>query len=541
MGAFPTANQMRIPVIAWLIAIWGDFFLYRSEGYTGFAVFLVGTLVLLLVGIDRSGGVAGKRRLHTATVGFLLALVSARLVWLGAVDVLLLGLLLLPAFVLARFGHEPFVWETVTYVAKATLLRGMKPYTPPARNRSKESSPPKEAHDVQTTESSIPTAEKPKAARGLEILLPIGAVLLFAAIFTMANPDMIKLFRRKIELAVEWVSDFFRFFTPMEIPFFVFVLLLFAGLLRPWWFPVRKSNFADIDADAGESPLFAAFRNTLLAVVCLFAAYLGFEFSTLWLREFPKNFYYAGYAHEGAAWLTMALALATALLSLMFRGGILADPRLAKLKRLAWYWSALNMLLAVSVYNRLWIYIRFNGMTRMRVVGLFGISAVVVGFVLVIIRIRRHYNFVWLVRRQLWTLFCAITLYCVLPVDIVVHTYNVRCILHGQLAPSVQITEHPVDEGGCLMLIPLLDCENEIIREGIAAMLMKRQSSLMRRYENANTSRFMQWTARQIAHEHLRRRLKTEIEQRPSLAEFQAGTKREQAWNRFQKYAWQWY
>ena len=49
--------------------------------------------------------------------------------------------------------------------------------------------------------------------------------------------------------------------------------------------------------------VYPAFRNTLLTVIALFAAYLVFEFKTLWFRVFPEGFYYSGYAHQGAAWL----------------------------------------------------------------------------------------------------------------------------------------------------------------------------------------------------------------------------------------------
>ena len=88
------------------------------------------------------------------------------------------------------------------------------------------------------------------------------------------------------------------------------------------------------------------------------------ELEAIWRREAP-------------------LALATVVLSLIFRGRTLGDPRLPALQRLAWIWSLENGLLAITVYNRLLIYIGFNGMTRMRLVGLFGISCVVVGFALV--------------------------------------------------------------------------------------------------------------------------------------------------------------
>ena len=116
----------------------------------------------------------------------------------------------------------------------------------------------------------------------------------------------------------------------------------------------------------------------------LFACYLGFELYYLWMREIPEGFYYSGYAHEGAAWLTVALAISTFTLGFIFHGALLAHPRIDTLKKLTWIWSAENFLLALCVYHRLYIYIGYNGMTRMRVVALFGIAAVVGGFALVV-------------------------------------------------------------------------------------------------------------------------------------------------------------
>lgn len=39
----------------------------------------------------------------------------------------------------------------------------------------------------------------------------------------------------------------------------------------------------------------------------------------MWFRPFPTGFHYSGYAHEGAFWLTVALAMATITLSLSGR------------------------------------------------------------------------------------------------------------------------------------------------------------------------------------------------------------------------------
>jgi hypothetical protein len=193
------------------------------------------------------------------------------------------------------------------------------------------------------------------------------------------------------------------------------------------------------------------------------------------------------------------------------------------------------LLLGLAVYHRMSIYIDFNGMTRMRTVGLLGISAVVVGFVLVVWKSAHGRSFVWLINRQLWTLATAIFLYAVLPVDFLVHSYNVRRILAGDLAPSVQISVHPIDSGGILALPPLLQCEDEAIREGIRALLAERALAaeaveLRRAGEN--------WTSFQLADRllvELLRGLATE------WSAYKDSGKREAALQRYRDYAYQWY
>ena len=107
------------------------------------------------------------------------------------------------------------------------------------------------------------------------------------------------------------------------------------------------------------------------------------------------------------------------------------------------------MLLAIAVYHRLYIYIGFNGMTRMRMVGIFGISAVLVGFLLVLWKIARNRGFLWLLHRHLWTVAMAVYVYSVIPVDVVVVQYNVHRILAGDPAQSVQISVHPIARRAC--------------------------------------------------------------------------------------------
>ncbi len=270
-------------------------------------------------------------------------------------------------------------------------------------------------------------------------------------------------------------------------------------------------------------------------MIALFAVYLVFEFNTLWFREFPKGFYYSGYAHEGAAWLTAALALATLMLSLVFRGEVLRDPRIITLRRLAWLWSLENMLLAAAVYNRLFIYIGFNGMSRMRIVGLYGMTAVVVGFVFVLVKIANGHGFLWLIRRHLWTLAIGIYLLALTPTDAIVVRYNVQRILAGDPAPSIQISVHPINSEGVLLLRPLLECDDAIIRDGIAAMLHERTRQAT---ATVRKQRREGWSAYQIADDMAERGLQAESSR---WARFDESVRRSTALERFHEYAYQWY
>ncbi|MGE0377230.1 MAG: DUF4153 domain-containing protein, partial [Planctomycetaceae bacterium] len=429
-----------------LLVVLSDLTVYRGSGFAGYAALLVVGPLLIGMGTARRsfGSAAGF-------VGALLALAAARLVWCGSGLLVGCGAALLFAFAMALAGRCPYVLETVVFASQTIRsgYEGLQLYGDRLRRRG----------------------DLPRPTAWLNLALPLAALVVFGSIFVFANPDLMTIFSARLEAALAAIRRWLTGFSAWEVVFWCASLWISVGLLRPAAAPEDRDSADDDAFIHADAPLYGPFRNTLLTVIALFAVYLVFEFRTLWFREFPKGFYYSGYAHQGAAWLTLALGLATLLLSLIFRGRILADPRLGSLKQLAWLWSLENALLAMTVYHRLAIYVGFNGMTRMRVVGLLGITCVAVGFALVVWKIIQQKRFVWLLRRQLWTVAAAVYLYAILPVDMLVHTYNVRRILSGDPAPSVQISVHPITPDGFLVLPPLLESDNAIIREGVRALL----------------------------------------------------------------------
>ncbi|MBN2021803.1 MAG: DUF4173 domain-containing protein [Pirellulales bacterium] len=489
-----------------------DLTIYRGQGFAGYGALFVAAPILLALGIYRP-----RLGRDVWITGALVAVLSAKLVWCGSWLAVAAGFVLIAGLAAALAGQRPYVL-TVAVFASQTVYAGCDGLNQYGRRMA--------ALGAGRT-----------GARWLNVALPLAALLVFGMIFVVANPNVLEVVSARIAAMLADLREWLLHFSTLEVVFWIAVAWIGMGLLRPivrdW--AVRAEVLGDEPDALSEAPLFAPLRNTLATVIVLFAVYLVFEFWTLWFHEFPEGFYYSGYAHEGAAWLTFALALATAILSLTFSGRTLRDPRLGQLRRLAWTWSAQNFLLAAAVYNRLGIYVGFNGMTRMRIVGFLGITAVVVGFALVLWKIARSQSFALLIHRHLWTVALAVYVYAILPVDPIVVNYNVGRILAGDLKPSVQITEHPITADGVVYLTPLLDCPDEKIREGVRALLSIRQEEAEQTVERSAS---LGWTAFQLSDRWALNHL------RAGGAEwntFPTPEARREAYDAFKAYAYRWY
>jgi hypothetical protein len=511
---------LRELLAAVLAAVLCDLTLYRGEGFAGLALLFLLAPALLLLGCS-----APRLNRGLGIVAGMILLLSVRLVWLGSVLGVVAGFFLIVASAMCLAGQRPYVLDMLAY-ALQTSFAGGRGLVCHARAMSQ------------------PGRRLPRLF-WLNVGLPLAAVLVFGALFVLANPDLVTSFKAWWDRTWHAFSEFLDDLLPAWTQVLVWIVAVWVtvGLLRPVWkqsllepFAARVRGLSDASPTSTASPLYAAIRNVLAAVIALFAVYLVFEFKTLWFRVFPAGFHYSGYAHEGAAWLTAALALATVTLSAAFRGRILHDPRLPHLRQLAWIWSVENLLLAIAVFHRMSIYVGFNGMTRMRTVGLFGISAVVVGFLLVVWKIAHRRDFVWLLQRHLGTVAIAAYLFAMTPVDALVHAYNVRRILAGDSAPSVQISVHPISSEGILVLHPLVHSRDPVIREGIRALLAERAE----RAENAMQLQISRgWTATQLADRRLVDQLRSiRSDWQPYDAD---RTGRREALKRFHAYAYQWY
>ncbi len=496
-------------VIGLLVAL-ADVTIYFGQGFAGYAAFLAAAPLLVALGARTR-----QRGWQAAIVMLMSWAAAARLVWCGNGLAFALGLMLLGCVSISLSGGAVYILDLLRFLG-ALLPAG--------------------AAGVVTYGLWLKSLvgrwfRMPSLSHALAWLLPPIAAAVFLAIFVMANPDVMQWIDHKLTVLLQEIERFLGDIvsSTLRVFFWIGIAWLSIGLLRPFIpTPGQEAGELPVGAEPQACELYLAFRNTLQVLIVLFVAYLGFEFSTLAFRVFPPKFHYSGYAHEGAAWLTVALALATLTLSAMFRGPMLLDPRMPALRRLAMVWAFLNLLLAVAVFNRLFIYIGFNGMTRMRVVGMLGISTVIAGLVLVVLKMWRGKSFAWVVRNQAVALAIAVYLYAVLPVDTWVMSYNVRQVLRGNIPPCVQIMHHPTSPEGALRLLPLLDNPDPMIREGITEFLFDTRQML-------NGRKSTDWTGYQIADARLLKAL-DHPSRRVTEKDFSPG-----AAERLKLYTYQWY
>lgn len=435
-----------VSVFVWVVTC--DLLIFRQGTFLAWSILALWAVLFVPLAKRRLG-----HRPSTLVFAVLLIALSAKLVWSGSWLQVALTCFLLLAYGMALSGSVTFLPELLAFLASAI------------GGACQRAACYRFGFVQEATGNFRPLIN-------LQVILPVLAVAVFGTIFVVANPDLTSSIVFQFQESWRAFSNLLKDFGVSEAVFWFVCAWLILGLLYPAkCFLIPEKAPPQLQVEKADSSLYAPYRNTLLSVILLFGIYLVFEFSTLWFREFPENFYYAGYAHQGAFWLTVALGLSTVTLSLIFQGNTLADPRLRTLKKLAFVWSLLNFVLSLAVYNRLLIYVQYNGMTHLRMVGLIGITCVVVGFALVVVKLLKDKGFVWLIHRQLWVPVFGCIVFALLPVDWIVNTFNTREGLAGRDKAIVQIAAHRCSAAGILPITELVDHPTEEIRNGIRALL----------------------------------------------------------------------
>ena len=229
-------------------------------------------------------------------------------------------------------------------------------------------------------------------------------------------------------------------------------------------------------------------------------------------------------------------------MSILFRPEMHQHPRIATLRRLAWFWSLCNVLLVIAVFYRLLIYVNFNGMTRMRIIGFVGVACVFVGFIISHSRIMGQKSIASILHKQFWTLAWSVYLLALLPMDTLSHAWNCSRIRSGHLSPAVQLAVQSISDEGLICILPLIESEEEEIRDGVSALLAERiaQTTIHpHESQSSNAEPPIRWTQFQGSRFLLEHRLhKASVHLQPFL---DSPDLRKTAIVRFQNWTKRWY
>jgi len=434
-------------VVAIDLSLWGQ----QGLGIGGFGLALAFTaLPVLLFAAARRW----RRSPRLGVIVALLAIVALRTAIHPTVLTTLSGLALLVPFTVALRARRTFVPEAALSMLTLLLMFPSPLLATYAGARS-----------IATRTSLGNVALAP-------IVVPLALSGLFIGVFALANP-----------ILGGWIEQAFDALLAQSFPpvgrVITWGLALLAAivLLRPVVYLARGTEAATTEDEAAHASVTLA-RNILVSLNLVFAAYHLLDGAYLWSGHPPDGMTTQHYAHAGALWLTVALAMLTAVVGLVFRGPLAHDARARSVRLLAYAWVAQGLVLAMGTYRRIFIHVEHTGLSNLRIVGILGTTLVVAGVILVAAKLYRRRSFAWIVRRQLDAFALTVVLFAVAPTHWLSAQVNVSRVLSGEQGPLMHLAPQSREVESVASLTPLLDHPDVRVRQGVAALLVEEREHL---------------------------------------------------------------
>ena len=444
------ARPRELMAVLALVAV-ADFAIWRRNtfgaGGISLAVFFV-AVPLLVVAAAR----ARRLTLRLGAIGVMLAAVAARCAYAPTIGTALLGLLGIFALAVTLRQRSSFLTNVAMSFA-ATFI------TFPFRI----------AAGFQGARRVMEGRSERRFTGA--ILVPVALVGVFVTIFAFANP-----------LVARWIGFIgHAIVLPEPARVALWLSLAFGGvlLLRPGIRRATAASAAESAGDASAASLVVG-RNALAALNVLFLLFNALDATYLWAGAPPPGVTEQAYAHEGAAWLTVALVVMTAVVGVLFRGALTHDPRARLTRILAFVWLGQGGVLALGTFRRIAIHVSTSGLSNIRLLGIAGTALVAFSLVLIGTKLRQRFTFAWLLRRQLDALVVGLLAFSILPTHLVSARVNASRILMHRYQPLVNITEEAKEVESSAALLPLVAHDDERIRRGVAALLLNQLDLLTR-------------------------------------------------------------
>ena len=282
-------------------------------------------------------------------------------------------------------------------------------------------------------------------------LIPIALLVVYFQIYRVANPRFDDLTAGFLDRIANWIGDVFSEILTPHTLFFLFALVLSAGLLfrfaprwlanherqwtdlllrkrikRPHWLAPLAMNALDRERQVGL--ILLVMMNLLLCVVN------AIDIHWIWFGfEVPKDFSLKQFVHEGTWLLIISILLSMTILLRLFRGNQNFYWRSRLLRTLAFAWIAQNLVLGVSVFLRNYHYIHFHGLAYKRIGVIVFLALVMVGLVTLWIKIRERRSFYHLLRVNAWAALAVLVALTTVNWDALITRYNLGHWNQGEI------------------------------------------------------------------------------------------------------------
>lgn len=324
------------------------------------------------------------------------------------------------------------------------------------------------------------------------ILVPLLAALftavLFALVFIAANPVLGHYWEMFYARFAEIIDAVLELIPGLgHICFWGVMLCVMAGLVTPL-LPRRLTGFINARREeqtpaSGRNILLLATALAMLAAANLaFFAYNLLDARYLWLHgALPAGITFSQYAHEGTGWLTFALLLATVFIGLTTSPWLVPDCRDRGPRLLSFLWVVQGGVMAVGVLRRIQLYVAYNGLTSLRLLGIAGTLLILSGLAVMVVKLWRRRNIIWLLRRYVAAFIIALVICALFPDDYACARFNVWQAMHDNDRPLVWLAEHQYSLGSEAYpaLLPLLNHPKPVVRDGVRAFLSARLALFM--------------------------------------------------------------
>lgn len=454
-----------------LMAILAEFTVLDAHGFAGPAVFFCGAAVLIGCGIP-----CRWLGMRTWLLAALLAIVCYRMAVSGTWAQVAIAGWLLAALTLSFRHQTPFFLRTIVF-ATESCWAGYDYFLT--------------MHKRMSHALALPDDERPPSL-ALNAGLPALVLLAFAGLAIAIRPEILAPLQMDVASSGMLSSVWQRVdgFNLVHVGVWCLVMWVTIGLLRPVLTPIEDPPCV-IDRTDGEehyhAPMFFPLLNTLVAVVVALSLFLWMEFrnqKTVVPFGLSDSAAYAAYTQEGLSWLALGSVGTIVMLCVIFNSSVLADSRLWIVRALSGLLVGLNLLLAALVVQRFLLHIDYDGLSRLKVLGLLAVGVASGALLLTMLMSLRQQNVVWLLRRKVWLVALAGYVFLVSPVDRLIQIYNVNSILKGNAGPLAQITPAQVDDEAVCVLLPLCEASDPVVRDEAVAVVTHRLQILKTRLES---------------------------------------------------------